>query len=154
RPLQSPEAVGDISGMLATSATQALPRELVAICRQCLDPDRAHRYENPAVLAEDLRRFQAGEVLFIEDLDDRPAQERWARRAGFEIIEVLAESSDGFTYKARQVAMDRLVVLKRISARYRFVPMAKERFRREGRLLAGIRHPHVVRIYDHGEQND
>jgi serine/threonine protein kinase len=144
----------DVTAALAASAGQALPRELVAICRQCLDLDPTRRYENPAVLAEDLRRFQAGEVLFIDNLDERHAQERWARRAGFEIVEVLAESSDRFTYKARQVAVDRVVVLKRISAQYRFVPVAKERFRREARLLAGLHHPHVVRLYDHGEQND
>jgi serine/threonine protein kinase len=156
RPLESDDVLlaGDATGTLAASASQALPRELAAICRHCLDPDSTRRYESPAVLAEDLRRFQAGEVLFIENLDDRHAQERWARRAGFEIVEILAESSDCFTYKARQTALDRVVVLKRISAQYRFVPMAKERFRREARLLAGIRHPHVVRLYDHGEQND
>jgi len=155
RPIQSSDMrLGDISGSLAASASQVVPRELAAICRQCLDPDPARRYENPAVLAEDLRRFQAGEVLFIDNLDDRHAQDRWARRAGFEIVEVLAEGGDCFTYKARQVALDRVVVLKRIGAQYRFVPMAKERFRREARLLAGIRHPHVVRLYDHGEQND
>jgi serine/threonine protein kinase len=156
RPLESSDVpmLGDISVALTAGASQALPRELVAICCQCLDPEPARRYENSAVLAEDLRRFQAGEVLFIENLDDRHAQHRWARRAGFEILEVLAEGTDCFTYKARQVAVDRAVVLKRIGAQYRFVPMAKERFRREARLLAGIRHPQVARLYDHGEQND
>jgi serine/threonine protein kinase len=154
RSLQSSDfSARDVSAELA-AASQPVPRELVAICRQCLDRDPKNRYESPAVLAEDLRRFQAGEVLYIDNLDDRHAQDRWARRAGFEIIEVLAESGHCFTYKARQVAVDRVVVLKRISAQYRFVPMAKERFRRDARVLAGIRHPNVVRLYDHGEQND
>jgi serine/threonine protein kinase len=44
--------------------------------------------------------------------------------------------------------------LKRVTAQYRFVPPAKERFRWEARLLARLRHPNIVQLYDQGEQND
>ena len=47
------------------------------------------------------------------------------------ILEVLGRGRDGFSYKARHVALERIVVLKRLSARDRFVPGAKSRFRRE-----------------------
>src|SRR5207245_8419949 len=93
-------------------------------------------------------------VLCIDDLDDPAQQQRWARRAGYEIQELLAQGRDGFTYKARQLALDRVVVLKRVTAQYRFVPPAKERFRWEARLLARLRHPNIVQLYDQGEQND
>jgi serine/threonine protein kinase len=90
----------------------------------------------------------------IDNLDDWPQQERWARRAGYEIVEVLGRDREGFTYKARQVALDRVVVLRRITALNRFVPAAKSRFRWEAHLLARLHHPSIVEVYDQGEQND
>src|SRR5439155_10530504 len=131
-----------------------VPCDLEAICLKCLHKEPDQRYPNAAALAEDLRRFRTGEVLFIDDLDDWQQQQRWARRAGYEILEVLGRGRDGFSYKARHVALERIVVLKRLSARDRFVPGAKSRFRREAHLLAGLRHPNLVQLYDQGEQND
>src|SRR5205807_727631 len=125
-----------------------------AICLKCLEREPAARYPTTAALAEDLRRFGAGEVLFIDDLDDWAQQQRWARRAGYEILELLGQGPDGFTYKARQVALERTVVLERVTARHRFVPVAKSRFRWEARLLSRLRHANVVQLYDQGEQND
>jgi serine/threonine protein kinase len=127
---------------------------LETICLKCLEPEPARRYPSTAALAEDLRRFRSGEVLFVDDLDDPVQQQRWARRAGYEVLEVLGRTPEGFSYKARQLALDRVVVLKRITARDRFVPGAKDRFRRQAQLLAGLRHPNVVQVYDQGQQND
>jgi serine/threonine protein kinase len=131
-----------------------VPRELEAICLKCLERDPAGRYPSAAALAEDLRRYRGGEVLFIDDLDAPGPQQRWARRAGYEILELLGQNADGFTYKARQVSRDRIVVLKRIAAANRFVQRAKERFRWEARLLGHLRHPNIAQLYDHGEQSD
>jgi serine/threonine protein kinase len=131
-----------------------VPRELETICLHCLHNGPGGGYPNAAALAEDLRRFRAGEVLFVDDLDEKAQQQRWSRRAGFEILELLGQGPDGFTYKARQVVLDRIVVLKRISARHRFVPAAKERFRWEARLLARLKHPNIVQLHEQGEQND
>src|SRR5207302_2757310 len=94
------------------------------------------------------------EVLFIDNLDEWTQQQRWARRAGYEILEVLGRGRDGLCYKARQAGLDRLVVLKRLLARDRFVPTAKSRFRWEAHVLARVRHPNIVQLFDQGEQND
>ena len=131
-----------------------VPLGLEAICLKCLEREPSERYPSAAALAEDLRRFRGGEVLFIDNLDDYGEQERWARRAGYEILEVLGSDADGFSYKARQVAINRIVVLKRIAAEHRFVPATKSRFRREAYSLDGLRHPNFVQLFDLGEQND
>jgi serine/threonine protein kinase len=131
-----------------------VPSELEAICLRCLEKEPSQRYPSAAALAEDLRRFRAGEVLFIDNLDEWTQQQRWARRAGYEIMEVFRRGPESFVYKARQVALDRMVVLKRMMARDRFVPAAKARFRREAYFLVRLRHANIVQLYDHGEQND
>jgi serine/threonine protein kinase len=131
-----------------------VPHGLESICLRCLEKEPARRYPSAAALAEDLRRFRSGEVLFVDDLDDWAEQQRWARRAGYEVLELLGRGGEGFSYKARQVATGRVVVLKRIAAQHRFVPGAKARFRWEAHLLAGLRHPNIVQVYDQGEQND
>jgi serine/threonine protein kinase len=135
-----------------TAAT--LTDELDAICRKCLDTSSESAYPNVAALAEDLRRARAGEVLLIDDLDEWTQQQRWARRAGYRILEQQGQNQHGFTYKAQHLEQDRVVVLKRISARFRFVPGAKERFRLEAKLMESLRHPQIARIFDQGEQND
>jgi serine/threonine protein kinase len=125
-----------------------------AICLHCLEKEPSQRYPSGAALAEDLRRFRTGEVLFIDNLDEWPQQQRWARRAGYEILEVLRRGPEGFAYKARQVALDRTVLLKRMMAQDRFVPAAKARFRQEAHVLARLRHPNIVQLYDQAELND
>jgi serine/threonine protein kinase len=153
---RAPDAVNQGTGSpeSAVEKRTGLRGELEAVCRKCLERDVARGYPNAAALAEDLRRARAGEVLLIDDLDEWAQQQRWARRAGYRILELLGQNQNGFTYKARHLEHDRHVVLKRISARFRFVPAAKERFRLEGRLLESLKQPSIARVFDQGEQND
>lgn len=68
--------------------------------------------------------------------------------AGYEFQRVLGSGGFGEVVLARQVALDRLVAVKRIHS----VALADQdnlaRFRREARLLAGLACPSVVHVYD------
>lgn len=69
---------------------------------------------------------------------------------GYEIIRLLGRGGMGTVYKARHLQLDRLVALKMVSERC--VSSGQlARFRTEAQALAGLRHPHIVQIYEVNE---
>ncbi|MEO6594376.1 MAG: serine/threonine-protein kinase, partial [Planctomycetota bacterium] len=68
----------------------------------------------------------------------------------FRILGELGRGGMGVVYRAHDPALDREVALK-VQPGLAASPRAAERFRREARLLAQIRHPHIVAIHDVGE---
>ena len=70
-----------------------------------------------------------------------------------EIGELLGRGGMGAVFKARQRSLDRYVALKVLSAQAPEHEAAfANRFGREARALARLDHPHIVRVYEFGEE--
>lgn len=69
---------------------------------------------------------------------------------GYELIRELGRGGAGVVYLARQIELDRLVALKVLVAGAHAGLAADERFMREAREAARLRHPHIVAIHEIG----
>ena len=84
----------------------------------------------------EFRRFQHYEICSRED--------------GVTLDE-LGRGAMGITYRARDTNLGSVVALKVIGTRYSDDPEARERFRREARAAAQLRHPNVAGVFHFGE---
>jgi len=69
----------------------------------------------------------------------------------FEIVELLGRGGMGAVYKAQQASLDRLVALKVLPKRLAADASFVERFSREARSAAAVRHPNIIEVYAVGE---
>jgi len=71
----------------------------------------------------------------------------------YEIQRRLGRGGMGSLYLARDPGLDRLVAIKLLKDDYQDDPDFRERFAREARALARLRHPHIIVVYDFGEHD-
>ncbi len=66
---------------------------------------------------------------------------------GIELVQEIGRGGMGVVYRGYETSLDRDVAVKVLARRLAAFPEARERFRREARSLAALRHPYVVMIY-------
>src|SRR5262245_57500962 len=72
----------------------------------------------------------------------------------YEIQHRLGKGGMGSLYLARDPGLDRLVAIKLLKEDYLEDQEFRERFSREARALARLRHPNIVVVFDFGEHED
>lgn len=73
------------------------------------------------------------------------------RLGPYRVLALLGQGGMGVVLRAHEPALDRPVALKVLRPGMVAVPTATERFLREARAAAALKHPHVVTIYQVGE---
>src|SRR5262249_18215928 len=94
---------------------------------------------------------KADEIL--DHTDDRPAASlgRGARFNGYELLEEVGCGGMGVVYKARQLALDRIVALKGIRLGGESGGPESRRFEGAGRAFPRLHPPNITQIYEVGE---
>jgi len=110
-----------------------------------LRAESAHRSISPEAIALQRGELDAIQIDIVSSLlhprDSIP---------GYELLEVLGYGGMGVVYRARQLALNRIVALKTILINRVGDPSAAERFEQEAQTVGQLRHPNVVTAYDFG----
>jgi len=72
---------------------------------------------------------------------------------GYDQLELIGSGGMGVVYKARQIALNRVVAIKMLLARGYTGTRHLERFKREAAVVAALRHPNIVQVYDAGDHD-
>lgn len=73
---------------------------------------------------------------------------------GYQIQDELHRGGQGVVYRAVQTRTHRMVAIKMLLGRHGASDRQKERFEREIRMAAGLRHPNIVTVHDSGYISD
>ncbi len=74
------------------------------------------------------------------------------RRLGpYELLEPIGKGGMAEVYKARHVRLDRPAAVKILAAPLASESDFRERFEREARAIAHLRHPNIIQVYDFGD---
>jgi WD40 repeat protein len=148
-----------------SDADQGLSAVLVA-CLETLD--RGQPLDRPALLAR-YPQFAAELTQFLDDqerVEKRVAPLRAAASAqglraelagpvelgDFHILQEVGRGGMGVVYRAQQKSLGRLVALKMIRTPDLASAAELQRFHNEAETVAGLDHPHIVPVYEVGEQ--
>ncbi len=95
----------------------------------------------------------AGETVLSFNLESQASRGLIGKTiAGYQIIERLGRGGMGTVYRAKQVALDRDVALKVLSARFSNDKVFINRFFKEAQAAARLNNPNVVQVYDVREE--
>jgi serine/threonine protein kinase len=88
-------------------------------------------------------------AFLTETLGRRILESDALRQVGkYHLLGEVGRGSMAIVFRGYHVAMQRPAAVKMLSHSLVNQPGMRERFRNEARLLAGLRHPHIVQVYD------
>jgi serine/threonine-protein kinase len=152
---QDRNLVGDhrIAGLLEQILDgRCTPEEACRECPELLSAVRAE-LNQLRLLQDELAVIfpQRSSSTGASDAVVRSAEKTLPDMPGYDQLELVGSGGMGVVYRARQVALNRVVAIKMVLARGHTGTRHLERFKREAAAVAALRHPNIVQVYDAGE---
>jgi serine/threonine protein kinase/dipeptidyl aminopeptidase/acylaminoacyl peptidase len=131
---------------------QAVPADAPAgLCPRCLV---AGGFTGTQLAATTADESDSKATLHIVIPEDAALPGGASRQFGkYQLLEEIARGGMGIVYKARHTGLDSVVAVKLIRSGVLATPTDVERFQREAKTAAKLRHPNIVTIHDIGEQD-
>ncbi len=129
-----------------------LERLMTSLSGLCGEPEDATRLSHPSGssdatgLSDDVTREWTALWRPPESADEL------GRIGSYRILKVLGAGGMGGVFLAEDMQLQRRVALKLMRPRTAAAPGAAERFLREARAVAALRHDHIISIYQVGEE--
>ena len=155
-------APGGVKHVVCSTCTTKLSQEIAKGRTSILHPLNAGEVEPvesadaglaPAAVPEADAPGALSDSIAAAARDPNTVEFEFARKrqfAGYELLGEISRGSFGVVYKARQPGLDRVVALKVLLDGVHASQEAIERFNREAKSVARLKHPNVVPIYDIG----
>ncbi len=123
------------------------------VCRDCPElqsqvRERWDRVRQVRACLDDLFPGPISDFHTAEIRPSPPASGDLPQIPGYEVREILGWGGMGVVYKALHLRLNRVVALKMLLAGAHASPTDLERFLRESKAVAGLRHPNIVQVYD------
>lgn len=112
------------------------------------DPTRAVSLsDSPKLVATGDETFAS--PAEVSEENHQPTRVRFGR---YELLDEIGRGGMGVVYRARHVELNRIVAVKMILSGYLADAEQIRRFQQEARTAAQIRHPHIISVFDYGQE--
>jgi WD40 repeat protein/serine/threonine protein kinase len=117
--------------------------DFVLCCPQCHHPVPFDNQDSPQLLCH-----ECGSSFRVESFQPISTMQEVRLLGRFQLLECVGRGTFGCVWRARDTQLDRIVALKIPHASLISTSAYLERFQREARAVAQLRHPGIVRLYE------
>jgi serine/threonine protein kinase len=148
---------------LTGTPVDELACDFVQRCRRGERPTIGEYLERRPDLADTIRDLFPGLVMLecaASDEGQHPRHSLLSRArqpdvlGDYRVLREVGRGGMGIVYEAEQISLGRRVALKVLPFQMASDECAVARFRREARIAARLQHPHIVTVYDSGQQDE